>query len=253
MKIRRKLPKPLRSKPPLHVIGFSSSPTLAELRTWFDLEYGGPLSFKDHPIGKEPASSSPLMATHGPWSAWMLLSAPSAQADAWQQRLEWRHTTCAAVGAVTATKSNSADVILHAARLARGITLLTEGTAYDVTMQTYLNPSDWTDRPLSQFSVKDHVTVVHSEDAEGQRDWLYTRGLSKFGLDEIEVFQPIGLPIHTVSENLLDIADELLRIGQSPSVGSTIPIPTRAFSIRVVRHRTHPSADTPLILREIVW
>lgn len=252
MKIRRKVLKPPRSKPPLYVIGFSSSPTLAELRTWFDLEYGGPLSWKDHPIGSEPASS-PLMASHGPWSAWMLLSAPSAQADAWQQRLEWRHTMCAAVGAVMAAKSNSADVILHAARLARGITLLTEGTAYDVTMHTYLNPSDWTDRLLSQFSVKDHVTVVHSDDAERQRDWFYTRGLSKFGLDEIEIFQPVGLPSHTVSDNLLDIADELLRIGQSPNVGSTIAIPALSFSIRVVRHRTHPSADAPLILREIMW
>jgi hypothetical protein len=252
LKIRRKVSKPPRSKPPLYVIGFSSSPTPAELQAWFDLEYGGPLSFKGHPIADEPAIA-PLMATHGPWSEWMLLSIPSAQADAWQQRLEWRHTTCAAVGAVTASKSNSADVVLHAARLARGITLLTEGTAYDVTMQTYLNPSDWTDRPLLQFAVKDHVTVVHSDDAERQRDWFYTRGLSKFGLDEIEIFQAIGLPSHSVSENLLNIADELLRIGQSPNVGSTIAIPTLALSIRVVRHRTHPSADTPLILREITW
>ena len=193
------------------------------------------------------------MATHGPWSAWVLLSAIPEQADAWQQRLEWRHTRCAAVGAATATKSNSADVVLHAARLARGLTLLTEGTAYDVTMQTYLNPSDWTDRPLTYFSVKDHVIVVHAEDAERQRDWFYTRGLSKFGLDEIEVFQPVGLPSHTVSDNLLDIADEFVRIGQSPNVGSAISIPTLALSIRVVRHRTHPSADTPLILREISW
>ncbi len=252
MKIRRKVPKPPRSKPPLYVIGFSSSPTPAEVRAWFDLEYGGPLSFKDSPIGEEP-SCSPLMATHGPWSGWMLLSAPSVQADAWQQRLEWQHSACAAVGAGTATKSNLVDVVLHTARLARGITLLTEGTTYDVTTQTYLNPSDWIDRRLVRFSVKDHVTVAHSDDAEHRRDWFYTRGLSKFGLDEIEVFQPIGLPSHTVREDLLHIADELVRIGQSPNVGSTIAIPTLAFSIRVVRHRTHPSADMPLILREITW
>lgn len=252
MKIRRKGPKPPQSKPPLYVIGFSSSPTPAELRTWFDLEYGGPLSFKDNLTGKEP-SSSPLMATHGPWSAWMLLSVPAVQANAWQQRLEWRHAACAAVGAGTATNSNSIDVVLHVARLTRGTTLLTEGTAYDVTTQTYLNPSDWTDRPLVQFSVRDHVTVVHSDDTEGLRDWFHTRGLSKFGLDEIEVFQPIGLPSHTISEKLLDIAEELLRRGHSPNVGSTILIPNLALSIRVVRHRTHPSADTPLILREITW
>jgi len=252
LKIRRKVPKPPRSKPPLYVIGFSSSPTPREFQTWFDHEYGGPLSFKESPTGEESATS-PLMASHGPWSAWMLLSAPPVQADAWQQRLEWRHTACAAIGAGPATKSNAIDVVLHAARLARGVALLTEGTAYDVTTLTYLNPSDWTDRPLVQFSVRDHVTVVHADDIERQRDWFYTRGLSKFGLDEIEVFRPVGLPSHTITENLFDIADELLRRGQSPNVGSTILIPNLAASIRVVRHRTHPSADTPLILREISW
>jgi hypothetical protein len=252
LKIRRKVPKPPQSKPPLYVIGFSSSPTPRELQTWFDLEYGGPLSFKDTPAREEP-SSSPLLATHGPWSAWMLLSTPPVQADAWQQRLEWRHTACAAIGAGTATKSNAFDAVLQAARLARGVTLLTEGTAYDVATQTYLNPSDWTDRPLIQFSVKDHVVVVHSDDTEGQREWFYTRGLRKFGLDEIEVFQPIGLPNHTITENLLNIAEELLRLGQLPTVGSTITLPHVGLSIRVVRHRTYPSADTPLILREITW
>lgn len=252
MKIRRKLPKPPRSKPPLYVIGFSASPTPADLQTWFDLAYGGPLSFKTTSSGEEPATS-PLMAIHGPWSAWMLFSAPSVQADAWQQRLEWRHTACAAVGIGAAARSQAVDVVLHAARLARGVSLLTEGTAYDVTSQTYLNPSDWTDRPLIQFCGRDHVTVVHADDVERRRDWFYTRGLSKFGLDEIEVFQPVGLPSHTITENLLDIADELLRRGQSPNVGSTMLIPNLAASIRVVRHRTHPSADTPLTLREISW
>ena len=252
MKIRRKGPKPPRSKPPLYVIGFSFSPAATELQTWFDREYGGPLSFKATTTGEQP-ETSPLMATHGPWSAWIVFSAPAVQADAWQQRLEWRHTACAAVGIGTATKSDAVDVVLHATRLARGLSLLTEGTAYDVTTQTYLNPSDWTDRPLIQFSMRDHVTVVHTDDAERQRDWFYTRGLSKFGLDEIEVFQPVGLPSQPITQNLLEIVDELLRRGQSPNVGSTVLIPSLAASIRVVRHRTHPSADTPLILREITW
>ena len=252
MKIRRKVPKPPRSKPPLYVIGFSSSPTPRELQAWFDHEYGGPLSLKESPTGEEPATS-PLMATHGLWSAWILLAAPPVQADAWQQRLEWRHTACAAIGAGPATKSHAIDVVLHAARLARGVALLTEGTAYDVTTLTYLNPSDWSDRPLVHFTMKDHVTVVHSDDAEHQRDWFYTRGLSKFGLDEIEVFQSLGLPSHAISENLLGIAEEFLRLGQSPNVGSTILLPHLALSIQVVRHRTYPSADTPLILREITW
>jgi hypothetical protein len=252
LKIRRKLPKPSRAKPPRYVIGFSSPPTPAELQTWFDLEYGGPISFKSNPDGEDPAFPT-LIAIHGPWTAWIQLSAPPAQADVWQHRLEWQHSACGVVGETAAGRSHTVDVVLHAARLARGMTLLTEGTAYDVTTQTYLNPSDWSDRPLTQFQVKDHITVVQAEDDERQKDWFYTRGLSKFGIDDIEVFRPTGLPSHTMRDDLVDIADELVRRGQSPNVGATISISALSLSIRIVRHRTRLFADTPLILREISW
>jgi hypothetical protein len=252
LKIRRKPPKPSRSKPPLYIIGFSTCPEPAELRTWFDLEYGGLISFTDRAIGDD-LDSPTLAAAHGPWSAWIQLSLPFAQAESWQHRLSWQHSVCGAVGSTTATRSQLVDVVLHATRLARGLTLLSGGTAYDVTTGTYLNPSDWTDRPLTQFHVKDHMTVVHDEDDERHMDWFYTRGLSKFGIDDIEVFRPKGLPSHTMRDDLIDIADELVGGGQSPNVGSTIPISALDLSIRVVRHRTKLFAERPLILREISW
>lgn len=252
MKIRRKLPKPPRSKPPLFVIGFSSSPTLEELRTWFDLEYGGPLSLKNNALG-DGTDSPTLVATHGPWTAWIQRSVPSAQAETWRHRLEWQHSACGTVDGTTTSRSHAVDVVLHGARLARGMTLLTDGTTYDVTTQTYLNPSDWSDRPLIHFHVKDHITIIQAEDDERHMDWFYTRGLSKFGVDDLEVFRPIGLPTHMMRDDLMDIADELVRKGISPNVGSTIPVSALGVPIRVVRHRTYLFADTSLILREISW
>jgi len=252
LKIRRKLPKPPRSKPPLYVIGFSAPPIQAEFQTWFDLEYGGPLSCKSSSAGDDPAGSI-MMMTHGPWTSWVQWSVPSAQADAWQHRLEWGHSSCSAVGAASSTRSNTMDVMLHTARVARGLTLLTGGTAYDVATATYLNPSDWTDRPLTRFNANDHVTVVQSDDSEHRREWFYTRGLSKFGIDEVEVFQPIGLPSPPILEKLYGIAEELIRNGHSPTVGSSVTIQHLALSVRIVRHRTHPSTDMPLILREVSW
>jgi hypothetical protein len=193
-----------------------------------------------------------LVAVHGPWQALVRLSLPETEAEAWKQRLAWSHTRCAGLWRSTATRGDAIDATLHGARLVRGLVLLTGGTAYDVPAQTYLNPSDCTDRRLDAFEIRDHVVVTQSEDAE-RGEWFSTRGLSKLGLDEIEVFRPVGLPATPAMDALLTIAADLVRLGQSPKVGATLEIPDLNQSIRIVRHRTVPSADTPLILREVAW
>jgi hypothetical protein len=253
VKIRKKVSKAPRAGVPFAIIGYSSVPAIEELQTWFDLEYGGPLTVKEAP-GQDRAEGSPLLiAMHGPWQALVRLSLTESEAEAWKQRLDWSHSTCAGLWRSTAAARGQAiDATLHAARLARGLVLLTQGTAYDVPGHTYLNPSDCTARRLSAFEVRDHVTVTQSEDAE-RGEWFSTRGLSKFGIDEIETFGPVGLPADPVMDQLLTIAAELVRRGQSPSVGVTLEIPELDRAIRVLRHRTVPSADTPLILREVAW
>jgi len=252
VKIRKKLPKAPRAGVPFAVIGYSSAPAINELQTWFDLEYGGPLTLKEAP-GQVGAEGSPLLlAMHGPWQAMVRLSIPESEGEAWKQRLDWSHSICGGLWRQTAARGQAIDATLHAARLVRGLVLLTDGTAYDVPAQTYLNPSDCTDRRLVSFEIRDHVTVIQSEDAD-RGEWFSTRGLSKFGLDEIEVFRPVGLPAPPVMEQLLNIAAEWVRRGQSPNVGATIVIPELDQAIQVVRHRTIPSADTPLILREVAW
>jgi hypothetical protein len=253
VKIRKKLPKAPRAGVPLAVIGYSSAPEINELQTWFDREYGGPLTVKQAPGQESPEGSPLLLATHGPWQALVRLTLPESEAEAWKQRLDWSHSTCAGLWRSTAASRGQAiDATLHAARLARGLVLLTQGTAYDVPAHRYLNPSDCTDRRLAAFEVRDHVTVTQSEDTE-RGEWFSTRGLSKFGIDDIEIFRPVGLPANPVMDQLLTIAAELVRRGQSPNVGITLEIPELDRPIRVVRHRTVPSADTPLILREVAW
>jgi len=252
VKIRKKLPKAPRAGVPFAVIGYSSAPTITELQTWFDLEYGGPLTVREAP-GQHRSETSPLLlATHGPWQAMVQVSLPDSDADAWKGRLAWSHAHCAGLWRSAAPRADAVDATLHGARMVRGLVLLTDGTAYDVPAQRYLNPSDCTDRRLDAFEVRDHVTVTQSEDAE-RGEWFSTRGLSKFGLDEIEVFRPVGLPADPAIERLFAIAAEFVRRGQSPNVGAAVEIPELAQTIQIVRHRTVPSADASLILREVTW
>jgi hypothetical protein len=253
MKIRRKLPKPSRSGQPLYIIGYSSEASwFSDLRSWFDLEYGGPLVSKNEESNAADVAKAALMS-HGPWSAWLQMSVPLPDAEEWKQRLAWRHGRVSTIVGVTLTPRLAIDSVLHAARLARGLTLLTDGTAYDVITQAYLNPSDWQDRPLGEFRAKDHIAVFQAEAAVADREWFYTRGLAKFGLEDLETFRPVGLPAREVMETLLDIAEEIVRKGHLPHVGLTLPIDALGLSARVVRHRTATPGEAPLVLREIVW
>ena len=244
MKIRKKLPKPSGSGQPLYIVGYSSpAPSAAELQTWFDLEYGGPLKLKE--------SGATMTATHGPWNVQVQLA--SSHADAWSEQLNWRHTHAGMILRPSVTPQQACDLVLFAARLARGLTQLTQGTAYDMVTHTYFNPSDWTDLPLDRFCTADHVRVSQADSPDPQADWFHTLGLSKFGLDELEVFRPVGLPGRPTLETLAAIADEMLRIGRSPNVGTTVPLPILGFSITVKRHRTAAPAGLSLPFREISW
>jgi hypothetical protein len=121
--------------------------------------------------------------------------------------------------------------VLHGARLARGITLLTQGTAYDVVTHQYLNPSDWQDRPLKSFTVRDHVHVVQSEAPTDGVEWVFTQGLSKFGMDELETFAARGLPLGLVMETLLAIAEALMGRAHPITVGTELTLTELALSI----------------------
>lgn len=245
MKIRKKLPKPSGSGQPLYVVGYSSpAPSLSELQVWFDLEYGGPLKIK---------GGEPVLLTHGPWNAWTRIALPVVEAETWASRLGWRHRAAGLIPRPTVTPQQACNTILHAARLARGLGLLTQGTVYDPTTHTFLNPSDWQDRLLDRFRTADHVIATQSDSPDPTTEWFHTLGLSKFGLDELETFRPAGLPAQTTLDMLTEIAGELLRIGRSPSVGTTLPLPLQGLTVSIVRHRTAAPTGLSLPFRELTW
>jgi hypothetical protein len=244
MRIRKKAPKPSAKRPPLYFVGYrGTAPRPEELKTWYDLEYGGPLL-----VRSEAGAPESWNIGHGPWNAHVVIPIPSTHAAGLKEQLAWEHESMGAVAPSVASPCDMADTVLFAARLSRGLTLLTQGTAYDVTTGAYVNPSDWQDRPLSVFSTGDHVTIMETDTGDGQQ-WLYSLGLKKFGLDEVESFRSAGLPSAEAKDMLAEIADALARRGENPKVGSSFAVSDR--SVRVLKHRTAAPAGALLVLREI--
>ncbi len=249
MKIRKKGPKPSAHRPPLYFIGYrGATPAPDELTAWFDLEYGGPLTLST--VTGAPAS---WHAKHGPWTAHLVMPFPAEQTARMAEQLAWEHKTMGAVAPSVVAPTEMADTILLAARLSRGLTLLTQGTAFDLTTQAYLNPSDWQDRALNIFQTRDHITAVQGEAPADSRTWFHTLGLSKFGLDELELFQPAGLPSTASIDLLLAVVDEVLRKGQNQKVGTSLDVPSSARTVRFVKHRTATPLGRLLTLRELAF
>ena len=163
-------------------------------------------------IHEEGAPES-WQATHGPWSAHVVMPLPITHVADMMKQLAWEHDKIGAIAPSVMPARDMPDTMLFAARLARGLTLLTQGTAYDIATQQYLNPSDWQDRGLEAFfSAEDHV-VMHPGDHQAKPDvvWCYSLGLSKFCLDELETFCPRGTSDRAARELLVQSVREIIR------------------------------------------
>ena len=168
-----------------------------------------------------------------------------------QHALQWDHRHLAQLMASPKIQPDRQDEVLHLTRIARGLTLLMEGTTYDVATGVYLNPSDWKDRDLVAFLINDHVQIEQHEQLQHMRMWLHTRGLTKFGLDEVESFQPIGLSGKEHESMLYDVASRLMAYGKNPKVGEHLSFGGEGQQVEVVRHRTDPLYGVPLAFREV--
>ncbi len=247
MRIKKKAPKPSSKRPPLYFVGYrGTAPQPDELKTWYDLEYGGPLS-----ITTEAGAPESWQATHGPWTAHVVIPLPATHTAGFKEQLAWEHDLIGAVAPSVMPPRDMPDAILFAARVARGLTLLTQGTAYDITTQQYLNPSDWKDRGLTAFVADDHVIIAQDDQLRPDEIWCYTLGLSKFGLDELEAFLPRGTSDRTAKELLAESVHEIIRIGQSPKVGTACHLPILGRTIRIANHRTAAPIGRMLSFREV--
>jgi hypothetical protein len=247
MRIRKKSPKPSAKRPPLYFIGYrGAAPSTDEVKTLYDREYSGPLA-----IRHEEGSAESWQATHGPWSAHVVMPLPMSHVTEVMKQLSWEHEIVGAIAPSLASPRDMPDTVLFTARLARCLTLLSQGTAYDVIRQAYINPSDWQQLTLTSFQLDDHLSIAHDDTTRADQVWSYTLGLSKFGLDEIEIFSSKGLPDNAAKEVLTAAANELLRAGHSPKVGTALNLPLLGRTIAIKNYRTAAPAGRMLGFREL--
>jgi hypothetical protein len=247
MRIKKKSPKPSSKRPPLYFVGYRGTrPMPDELVLWYDRAYGGPLK-----IALEEGAPDAWHVIHGPWSAHVVMPLPSSHTVGLTAELKWEHEHIGAVAPSIMPPREMPDTLLLAARLARGLTLLTQGTAYDITTQQYLNPSDWQDRSLDAFLSDDHVMIGRDDQERPGVTWCYTLGLSKFGYDELETFVPQGIPERAAEDLLAESIREIIRLGHSPRVGASLELPLSSRSITITNHRTAAPTGRMLGFREL--
>lgn len=248
-KIKRKGKGP-RIPRPAFVVGYTgASPPAGFLAAWYNQEYGGPLTIRFQNI----QSNTKIEVSHLDWKADIQLESASDEVSQWQVQIGWDHIGVMKVFSTSKIGVSRMDSVLFVARLARGLTLLTDGTAYDLVSGLYWNPSDLSDRPLTQFRIADHVHVHQEESLADGRQWFATRGLGKFGLEELEVFRPRGLSERSTKERLLDLAQVCLLQGKSPKVGDLLHLPAHEMAARVVKHRTVSISSGQINVREVCW
>ena len=248
-KIKKKVSQKKTRSRPAFVVGYSQTeaPPPGYLAAWFNQLYGGPLQI--HLTGE--LGHTTFEALHTAWQVRVNMALPHDTSELWKQRLAWSHQQVAEINPLPLPGQDKRDVVLHTARIARGVALLTEGTAYDVVSHSFLNPSDWHDRRLNQFHMTDHIRVEQRELIDSCQTWFFTLGLAKFGMEEIETFRPLGLPDQPVIEMLLEVGGLLLTTSQAAKVGAQLNVPEWGQTVTVVRHRTDQSTGQVLQLREI--
>ena len=242
--------KSARVHRPTYVVGYvGESLPAGFLSAWYNQEYGGPLHIR-FPTSQ---SNAIIEASHLDWKADVWLESSVDAVSQWQTQIGWHHTGVAQVFPSFRIGVSRIDAVLFVARLGRGLTLLTGGTAYDLVSELYWNPSDWSDRILTKFCIEDHVHVHQEELLTDGRQWFLTRGMVKFGLEEFEIFRPRGLSERPTKQRLLDLAYVCLNQGKSPKVGDRIPLPAHEMAAQVVKHRTVSTLRGQLNVREVDW
>ncbi len=250
-KIKKKKPAAHKMNPAF-ILGWTHGdpPPPGFLAAWFDRHYGGPMTVRF----LESSGHLHFEAVHTSWTASIDLAPSDEQVSRWQSSLQWDHPYVGFVGAPILTGQDRRDAVLHGARLARGLSLLTEGTTLDLGTGAYLNPSDWRDRNLESFVLEDHVQIEQHERVGEGRMWLHTRGLGKFGWDELETFQSIGLTERESRHRLLETAETIIRENRNLKIGEQIDIPgEKPYRATAVRHRTDSLYGHPIAFREMTW
>ena len=247
-KIKKKKSSPTASLPAF-LVGWTHGdvPPAGYLSAWFNQEYGGPLQIRF----LSSSSSKDFEACHTVWVGLVKTGTLPETVQRLSGQLEWEHSEVIQILSRSRGNLDRQNETLHLARLARGMTLLTEGTAYDVSTGVYLNPSDWLDQSLTEFHIQDHIQILARDLLEKTQLWLHTRGLRKFALDDLEMFLPFGLPYGPSQDLLRGMVRHLINTGKDMKVGEKVFLEEMGETLEVIRHRTDSTYGAPLAFREV--
>ena len=116
-----------------------------------------------------------------------------------------------------------ADTVLEATKQASTLAEQADGCVQDLFAMRFFGPNTWrVDEPLAEIDVREHVTL-HTVPLEngGDRFWVHTHRLVKFGRPELEVYDVPGDMVNGVAIALNDMGQYVLS-GALVSPGETL-------------------------------
>ena len=116
-----------------------------------------------------------------------------------------------------------ADTVLEATKQASTLAERADGCVDDLFAMRFFGPDTWrVDEPLAEIDVREHV-MLHTVPVEddGDRFWVHTHGLVKFGRPEFEIYDVPGAMVNGVAIALNDMGQYVLS-GALVSPGETL-------------------------------
>jgi hypothetical protein len=116
-----------------------------------------------------------------------------------------------------------ADTVLEATRQASTLAELADGCVHDLFAMRFFGPDTWrVDEPLAEVDVREHVTLHTVPVVDGgDRFWVHTHGLVKFGRPEFEIYDVPAEMVNGVANALNDMGQYVLS-GALVSPGETL-------------------------------
>ncbi|WNM58493.1 hypothetical protein [Candidatus Nitrospira allomarina] len=105
---------------PAFLVGWThgNAPPPGYIAAWFDEAYGGPLRIRFLTSN----GHHHFEAAHTNWTAEVNIEPSTAIVEQWQGRLQWEQTQLAVLFPPIHSATDRRDVLLHVARMARGVT-----------------------------------------------------------------------------------------------------------------------------------
>ena len=123
---------------------------------------------------------------------------------------------------VTDPGASVANTVLEATKQASALAEAADGSVNDLFAMRFFGPGGWrVEEPLAEIDVREHVTLHTVPVGDGDRSWVHTHGLVKFGRPEFEVYDVPADMVNGVAIALNDMGQYVLT-GALVSPGETL-------------------------------